>query len=157
MTVNVKTSDRSGEQHVGTVRPLLYRAALLTAMYLLVHLAGMRQYTSVLSGTASFGPLHRLFGVIYIVFYGLFVVCVPILLLAAALLALCTSSHTSSHTFRRHNRRCRPTPAAPCLPSDGPAGRYQTGLWGIRKFARLFRPAPAGSSDCGNGSSAVRP
>lgn len=66
-------------------RAFALRAAALCAAFLVAHLLGLRQYTSVLSGTAAFGFPQLLRGVVYITFYVLFVVWVPVLLIAAAL------------------------------------------------------------------------
>lgn len=63
----------------------LVRAGELSVVFLVAHLLGLKQYTAVLSGTAAFGVLQQLGGFVYIVFYGLFVVGVPVLLIAAAL------------------------------------------------------------------------
>ena len=67
------------------------RALVISAGFLLVHLAGWREYTSVLNGTV--GPDSTgwagstFFGVAYVLIYLAFVILVPVLLLAAALLA----------------------------------------------------------------------
>lgn len=78
----------SGKGSGSLAWPFLRRAALLSLVFLMVHLLGFRQYTCVLSGTASFGVLQQLGGALYLVFYGLFVILVPILLLAAGLARL---------------------------------------------------------------------
>ena len=64
---------------------LLCSAAALSVPFLIVHLLGFRQYTSVLSGTASFGTLRSAAGLAYLAAYFLFVVCAPILAIAAGL------------------------------------------------------------------------
>ena len=74
-----KTSDPS------RTRRFLTSALIVSLCFGLTHILGWREYTSVLSGAASFGVLPRLAGVIYAVFYTLFVVYVPILLIAAGL------------------------------------------------------------------------
>ena len=66
-------------------RRFLTSALVVSLCFGLTHLLGWREFTSILSGTASFGALPRLAGVIYAVFYTLFVVYVPILLIAAGL------------------------------------------------------------------------
>ena len=66
-------------------RSFVYRAVVLSAVFLIAHLLNLRQYTAVLSGAAPLGDFQRLCGASYIVFYGLFVACVPVLLIAAAL------------------------------------------------------------------------
>lgn len=71
---------------------LLTRAVLLTVIYLVLHLAGWREYTSILCGTAPTGNLSdrpaQLYGLIYVLLHFAVVVGVPILVLAAGLLAL---------------------------------------------------------------------
>jgi hypothetical protein len=68
------------------------RAIVISVGYLLVHLAGLREYTSVLNGTV--GPesagwtVSAILGITYIIIYLAFVVLVPVLLLAAGILAL---------------------------------------------------------------------
>lgn len=73
-------------------RDLLQRAAAITAVYLLLHLAGLREMTSVLNGTvgsvALGWRLSGIFAAIYVIFYLSFVVLVPILILAALILAV---------------------------------------------------------------------
>ena len=68
---------------------LLLRAAGLTALFLIVHLAGLREYTMVLSGTSPTGVRMdvwgRSLGIAYVVLYFGFVLGVPILVLGAAL------------------------------------------------------------------------
>ena len=66
-------------------RPLLMRAAILTLTFLILHLLGLRQYTSVLSGTATFSVVKQALGATYGVIYALFITLTPILLIAAAL------------------------------------------------------------------------
>ena len=72
-------------------KDLLQRAAAITAVYLLLHLAGLREMTSVLNGTvgsvALGWKLSGILAAIYIIFYLAFVVLVPILILAALILA----------------------------------------------------------------------
>ncbi len=71
---------------------LLVRAVLLTVVYLVLHLAGWREYTSILCGTAPTGNLGdrqaQLYGLIYVLCHFAVVVSVPILVIAAGLLAL---------------------------------------------------------------------
>lgn len=76
------------EQHCcqrSLARAFTLRAITLCALFLVAHLMGLRRYTSFLSGTATFNYLQLLGGVVCIVLYGLFVACVPVLLIAAAL------------------------------------------------------------------------
>jgi hypothetical protein len=69
------------------------RAFVLTVSYLAVHLAGLREFTSILNGTVgSVGlgwGLSAFLGLGYIFAYLAFVLLVPILLLAAGILTLC--------------------------------------------------------------------
>ncbi len=60
-------------------------AILLSLLYMGAHLLGFREYTAVLSGTASFSKRHQFFGAFYIIFYMCFVVIVPVLLIASVL------------------------------------------------------------------------
>ena len=66
-------------------RRFLLGAGTMAVPFLIAHLLGLRQYTSVLSGTASFGTLQRVGGALYLALYGLFVVCVPVWVIAAGL------------------------------------------------------------------------
>jgi hypothetical protein len=75
-----------------STRYFLMRALALGVLFLLAHLAGLREYTTFLSGTAA-NPEAGLrwssfLGMIYIVLYLGFVVTAPILILAAGLLAV---------------------------------------------------------------------
>ena len=67
------------------IRGLLMRVLLLTAFFMVCHLAGLRAYTSVLCGMQA-GGLTAVFGAVYIVAYLGFVVVAPIFLIAALLL-----------------------------------------------------------------------
>jgi len=71
-------------------KDLLRRAIFLIALYLLTHFAGLREFTSVISGgTGSIHlPWHisAFLALTYILSYLSFVIFVPILLLAAVLL-----------------------------------------------------------------------
>ena len=71
-------------------KDLLQRAGAICVIYLLLHLAGLREYTSVLNGTvgsvALGWKLSGFLAVIYIVAYLAFVVLVPVLILAAVIL-----------------------------------------------------------------------
>jgi len=73
-------------------RDLCQRALALSALFLLAHLAGWREYTSILNGTIGSVALGWNFsaflGVIYICLYLGSVLLVPIFLLAAGLLTL---------------------------------------------------------------------
>jgi hypothetical protein len=67
----------------------LLRAAGLTAMFLVVHALGWRQYTSILCGMSPTGrpadPRATLFGAAYAGLYLVSVTLVPVLVLAAAI------------------------------------------------------------------------
>lgn len=71
-------------------KDLLQRACVLSVIFLLLHLAGLREYTSVLNGTvgsvALGWKLSGFLAVIYIAFYLAFVVLVPVMVLAAVIL-----------------------------------------------------------------------
>jgi hypothetical protein len=71
---------------------LLLRAALLALVYAALHLAGWREYTSILCGTSPTGNLAdqraALFGLIYVLLRFTVVVGCPVLVIAAGLLAL---------------------------------------------------------------------
>ena len=71
---------------------LLQRAAAITVLFVIFHLAGFREYTGILNGTIgsmSLGwNLSAFCAVIYIAFYLATVILVPILALAAGILAL---------------------------------------------------------------------
>ena len=71
-------------------KDLLQRAAALSLVFLLLHLAGLREYTSILNGTigsvALGWKLSGFLAIIYILSYLAFVVLVPMLILAAILL-----------------------------------------------------------------------
>ncbi len=71
-------------------RGFILRAMFIGVAFLGVHLAGLREYTSVLNGTVGPGSANRelsvVLGVIYVAAYLGFVLLVPILLLAAGML-----------------------------------------------------------------------
>ena len=75
---------------LATPAGLFLRAASLTALFALAHLAGLRDYTSVFSLSApaggSGGTLALTLGSTYAILYLLFVLVVPILALAGLLL-----------------------------------------------------------------------
>jgi hypothetical protein len=75
-----------------STRYFLMRALTLAVLFLAAQLAGLREYTTFLSGTAA-NPEAGLrwssfLGMIYIAVYLGFVVAAPILILAAGLLAV---------------------------------------------------------------------
>jgi hypothetical protein len=71
---------------------LLSCAAILTLTFMFMHLLGLREYTTIISGTSPTGDpqdwFAALIGVFYILFYLAFTMLVPLLLIAAGLLAL---------------------------------------------------------------------
>lgn len=73
-----------------SAKDMLQRAAAISVAYLLMHLAGFREFTGILNGTIgslSLGwNLSAFLAVIYIVFYLMFVILVPMLVLAAGIL-----------------------------------------------------------------------
>ena len=75
-----------------SARDLLQRAGGISGLFLLAHLAGLREFTSVLNGTAgslAVGvKLGAFLAAVYILLYLAFVILVPVLVLAAALLAV---------------------------------------------------------------------
>ena len=79
----------------------LKRAVLYSLAFGLAHLLGFRAYTSLLSGTASFGVLQCMFGTVYLVLYLGFVLLAPVLLIASGLLT--AIALTSGH-WRRPNK-----------------------------------------------------
>lgn len=70
----------------------LTRAAILTFLFAIVHLVGLREFTSVLSGTSATGgsakTLSATAGSVYIVLYFAFVLIVPILVLSSGIFAV---------------------------------------------------------------------
>jgi hypothetical protein len=67
---------------------LLVRAGLFTLVYSALHLVGWREYTSILCGTLPGDRWTQLYGLIYVLLHFAVVVGVPILVIAAGLLAL---------------------------------------------------------------------
>ena len=71
---------------------LFVRALILIVLFLLCHLAGLRVYTSVLTGTfipiAGSTQLASLFGILYALLFLAAVLVAPILLIASGLLYL---------------------------------------------------------------------
>jgi hypothetical protein len=67
------------------------RAILISLVFLVAHLCGLREFTSILNGTTGSVGLtweqSALRGFIYILLYLAFILLVPILLLAAAMIA----------------------------------------------------------------------
>ncbi len=75
-----------------SARDMLQRAGAISVMFLVVHLAGLREFTSVLNGTigsvAAGWNLSAFLAVVYILLYLAFAILVPILVLAAAILTI---------------------------------------------------------------------
>jgi len=75
-----------------SARDLRQRAAAISGLFLLAHLAGLREFTSVLNGTVGSTAVDVKLGtflaMLYILLYLAFVLLVPILILAALLLAI---------------------------------------------------------------------
>ena len=75
-----------------SARDLLQRALGLSGLFLLAHLAGLREFTSVLNGTvgsvAAGWKLSSFLALVYILLYLAFVILVPVLVLAALILAV---------------------------------------------------------------------
>jgi hypothetical protein len=73
-------------------RDMVQRAFAISGLYLLVHLAGFREYTGILNGTIGSIDLGwKLSGFlagVYILLYLAFVLLVPVLLMAAAILTV---------------------------------------------------------------------
>jgi hypothetical protein len=73
-------------------KDMIQRAIGISALFLLVHLAGFREYTSILNGTigslALGWELSAILAVIYIALYLAFVVLAPVLILAAIMLVI---------------------------------------------------------------------
>jgi hypothetical protein len=72
-------------------KDLTKRAILITVVYIIAHAAGLKEFTTVLNGTIGsvqlgFG-ISAFLGLSYVFAYLAFVLLVPILLLAAAMLA----------------------------------------------------------------------
>jgi len=70
----------------GLVYALLIRAVLLSVAYVVVHLFGLRAYTSLLSGTGDINWLKAFVCLTYLSLHAAFYLLVPVLLIAALLL-----------------------------------------------------------------------
>jgi hypothetical protein len=87
-----------------SARDLLQRALGISGLFLLAHLAGLREFTSVLNGTvgslAAGWKLSSFLALVYILLYLAFVILVPVLVLAALILAVwrrCVQKADNSH------------------------------------------------------------
>jgi len=73
-------------------KDMVRHAVIIAVLYLVVHLAGLREFTSILNGTMGSPELgwtvSAFLGLAYIFAYLAFVLLVPILLLAATFLAV---------------------------------------------------------------------
>ena len=90
----------------------LVRAAVLAALYGVAHLCGFRDYATVLAGgatTSAVSPrLASFLGLVYVLLYFVWLIPVPILVLASGILwGLERAAPTSA-------------PSAPCPPSGTP-------------------------------------
>ena len=83
-----------------SARDMLQRAIAISGVFLLLHLAGLREFTGVLNGTIGSldlgWKLSGFLAVIYILFYLAFVIQVPILVLAASILMAWQRLHRKS-------------------------------------------------------------
>ncbi|HEX3626589.1 MAG TPA: hypothetical protein VH280_14335 [Verrucomicrobiae bacterium] len=75
-----------------SARDMIQRAAAISGLFLVLHLAGLREFTGILNGTigslALGWRLSAALAIFYIVLYLAFVILVPVLLLAAAILTV---------------------------------------------------------------------
>ena len=83
-----------------SAKDLVRRAAVISVVYLVAQLIGLREFTTVLTGTAGSVQLgwrmSAFLGLLYLCIYLAFVLLVPMLLIAATLLAL-YRKYTESH------------------------------------------------------------
>jgi hypothetical protein len=72
---------------------LVARAAIITLIFCIAHLAGLREYTTIISGTSPTGDVRDFWAIFlgagYTMLYLAFSLVVPALLIAAGLLAAC--------------------------------------------------------------------
>jgi hypothetical protein len=84
-----------------TPRGFLLRAGLITLIYFILHLAGFREYTIILSGNSpTDNPANTSassLGCVYIVFYFAWILLAPILLLAVPFFAALNRLFPSRH------------------------------------------------------------
>ena len=75
-----------------SAKDMLQRAAAISGLFLLVHLARFREFTGILNGTigslALGWNLSAFLAVVYILLYLAFVILVPVLVLAALILSI---------------------------------------------------------------------
>jgi hypothetical protein len=102
---------------------LLRCAAALSVLFFAAHLAGLREFTSILNGTI--GSIRMtwetaaLLGTIYIGFYLAFVLLVPALILAAAILSVGNAFQKRNNSgFRTETALAHPM-SEPTSPASG--------------------------------------
>lgn len=87
-----KRTSRSTRGSIASPRYLLEWAAMLTILFVIMQVAGLREFTSVLNGTIGSTHLSwqtaSFLGAAYIFVYLGFVIVVPILILAAGILKI---------------------------------------------------------------------
>ena len=70
----------------------LIRAAIIGAIFLLCYIAGLKEYTCILCGTSPTGNVadswSAILGAVYVLCYFMFIVLVPVLILASGILWL---------------------------------------------------------------------
>ena len=70
-------------------KDFLQRAAIVAFIFLMTHLAGLREFTSILNGTVGSVEMSwqkaAFLGVLYLILYMAFILIVPILIIAAAI------------------------------------------------------------------------
>jgi hypothetical protein len=75
-----------------SAKDMIQRAAAISGLFMLVHLAGFREFTGILNGTigslALGWNLSAFLAVVYILLYLAFVILVPVLVLAAVILSV---------------------------------------------------------------------
>jgi hypothetical protein len=75
-----------------SAKDMIQRAAAISGLFLVAHLAGFREFTGILNGTigslALGWNLSAFLAVFYIVLYLAFVILVPVLVLAAVILMI---------------------------------------------------------------------
>ncbi len=76
------------EPRLWSYRRFFSYALLLSVLFALAHLAGLKDHTAVLAGTHSGGVVPQYFGVAYLIVYVMFVCLVPVLVIAGLLLLL---------------------------------------------------------------------
>jgi hypothetical protein len=73
-----------------SAKDMIQRAVAISGLFLVLHLVGFREYTGILNGTIgslNLGwNLSAFLGIFYIALYLAFVIVVPVLVLAAAIL-----------------------------------------------------------------------